>query len=261
MGPSAAIRLPVASKATESTHPWKPRNSLKPDPATGRTSTLPDLVPVARNWPSGETANWDTSAAICRRGKPLTVEGQISTPPLPADAAIHFPFGSNATSLDPPAETLMTEGQRPVAGQNVTPFRSSAASHRPVGSNTAPIVVTGPRPSTIGSASGGPVRSHIRNPCPWRAATIHWLVRLNATPVIGSVGFSDKPVRCRGSLAWTNEPTRSAPVSSSHAICSPLPSSQKLDTGALVRSTIRCPAAPAFNVDANTRRSPGCEMK
>ena len=148
-----------------------------------------------------------------------------------------------------------------VAGQNVTPFRSSAVSHRPVGSNTAPIVVTGPRPSTIGSASGGPVRSHIRNPCPWRAATIHWLVRSNATPLIGSVGFSDKPVSCRGSLAWTNEPTRSAPVSSSNAICSPLPSSQKLDTGVLVRSTIRCPAAPAFNVDASTCRSPGYETK
>ena len=143
MGPSAAIRLPVASKATESTNPWNPRNSLKPDPATGRTSTLPDLVPVARNWPSGETANWDTCpAARRRRGKPLAVEGQISTPPLPADAAIHFPFGSNATSLGWSAATRRTEGQRRVAGQNVTPFRSSAVSHRPVGSNTAPIVAS-----------------------------------------------------------------------------------------------------------------------
>ena len=198
---------------------------------------------------------------MCRRGKPLTVEGQISMPPPPAEAAIHFPFGSNATSLEKPAGTFRTECQRPVAGQNVTPNRSSAASHRPVGSNPAPIVVTGPRPSTIGSASGGPVRSHIRSPCPWSAATIHWRVRLNATPLIRSVGFSDEPVRCRGSLAWTNEPTRSAGVSSSHAICSPLSSSQKLDTGVLVRSTIRCPAAPAFDVDASTCRSPGYETK
>ena len=210
MGPSAAIRLPVASKATESTNPSKPRNSLKPDPATGRTSTLPDLVPVARNWPSGEAANWDTSAAICRRGKPLTVEGQISTPPLPADAAIHFPSGSNAPSLGRSAATRRTEGQRRVAGQNVTPFRSSAVSHRPIGSNVVPIVVTTPRPSTIGSASGGPVRSHIRNPCLWRAATSHWLMRSNATPVIRSSGLTDEPVSCRGSLARVNEPTRAA---------------------------------------------------
>ena len=175
--------------------------------------------------------------------------------PLPVRIECHI-------SRPSPAETLMTEGQRPVAGQNVTPFRSSAASHRPVGSNTAPIVVmAAPRPSTIGSASGGPVRSHIRNPCPWRAATSHWLMRSNATPLIGSSGFSGEPVSCRSSLAWANEPTRSAPVSSSNAICSPLPASQKLDTGALVRSTIRCPATPAFNVDASTCRSPGYETK
>ena len=184
----------------------------------------------------------------------MTVEGQISTPPLADAAAIHFPFGSNATSRRlvgrdskdrgpapggrPERHTIQIFGGEPTPGWlEHGPGRRCRRRRGRAPSVRRPAVPSDPTSVVLAART---------------AATSQWPMESNATPLTVSPGRADAPVSCRGSRDCASDATCSPPASSSSAIRSPLPASQKLETGARVLSTIRCPAAPSFSVDANT---------
>ena len=103
--------------------PLEPSQLIEPAPATGRTNTVPALVPVASERPFGEAARVETCTPERAGRRPGRRAARARPRRLPSVKRRRSTCRSGRSHIPGwSAATRRIEGQRPVAGQNVTPF-------------------------------------------------------------------------------------------------------------------------------------------